>query len=69
MLALSLYDDAKSYSQNEYQFDEMHMIETSKDMQKWLQKSTPLKRRNNKNIPSLGATARELMAFWSSSDY
>lgn len=68
MLALSLYDDAKSYSQNEYIFDDLHMIETGEDMQDWLQNPTPLIRGENKNIPELGATAREIIAFWSDFD-
>lgn len=65
MLALSLYDEAKSYSQNEYIFDKIHMIESSQDMQIWLQSPTPLIRRDNKKIPELGSTAREIMVFWS----
>ena len=65
MLALSLYDEAKSYSQNTYHFDDMHMIESGEDFQKWLQNPTPLVRRINKNIPAIGATAGEVIAFWS----
>ena len=68
MLALSLYDDAKSYAQNEYKFDEIDMIETFEDMEHWRQNPTPLFLREDKKIPILGATARELVEFWSSSD-
>ena len=41
------------------------MIESGEDFQKWLQNPTPLVRRINKNIPAIGATAGEVIAFWS----
>ena len=68
MLALSLYDDAKSYSQNSYSFENMHIIETIEDMLAFKPTPKEIILRPEKVIPAAGSTARELLSFWSATD-
>jgi len=68
MLAISLYDDAKSYSQNAFDFKDMHIIETSEDMSAFKLAPTKISLRTDKVIPVFGSTARELLTFWSALD-
>ena len=64
MLALSLYDDAKTYSQNAYSFKDMDIIEKSKDMSSWLKAPKAVDFRAKKLMPAKGSTAQNIIEFW-----
>ncbi|MDA8708015.1 hypothetical protein N9M10_01440 [Hellea sp.] len=64
MIALSLYDNAKSYTQNKFDFENMDIIETSGDMKKWMSSPITAEIRASKYIPELGSTAQKLMTHW-----
>jgi len=66
MLAFSLYDDAKNYSQNKFNFKYMQILEFETDMHDWHDKPAALIKRSDKYIPKLGSTAKNLTTFWGS---
>lgn len=64
MLALSLYDEAKSYSQNAYTFKDMDIIEKPEEMSLWLKAPREVDFRAEKLMPERGSVAQKIVAFW-----
>ena len=64
MLALSLYDEAKSYSQNAYSFKDMDIIENAGEMTLWLNSPRKVDFKTKTRMPSKGSTAQNIADFW-----